>query len=78
MEVDQKFSMKLQDYKHVEEPAQENNNYSKHQMVLGFELYLVVNSIPYLIPSVPFVILAVMGNIRLHDHPRKFRKCLDC
>ena len=41
--------MKFQDYKHVEEPAQENNNYSNYQMVLGFELYLAVDSIPYLI-----------------------------
>lgn len=42
--------MKFQDYKHAEEPAQENNHYSKYQMVLGFELYLAVDSIPYLIP----------------------------
>ena len=42
--------MKFEDYKHAEEPAQENNHYSKYQMVLSFELYLVVDSIPYLIP----------------------------
>ena len=42
--------MTLKDYKHVEEPAQENKHYSKYQMVLGFELYLDTDSIPYLIP----------------------------
>ena len=42
--------MELQEYKHVEEPAQENKHYSKYQMVLGFELYLAVDLIPYLIP----------------------------
>ena len=50
LDEDPKFSMKYQDYKHAEEPAQENKNYSKYQMVFGFELYLEVDSIPYLIP----------------------------
>ena len=40
--------MELQDYKHVEEPAPGNKHYSKYQMIMGFELYLVVDSIPYL------------------------------
>ena len=39
--------MKFQGSKHAEEPAQENNNYSKYKMVLGFELYLMFDSIPY-------------------------------
>ena len=46
LEEDQKFSMKFQDYKHVEEPAQENNHYSKYQLAFGFELYLAIDSIP--------------------------------
>ena len=49
LEEDQKFAMKLQNYKHAEESTQENNRYSKYQMVLGFELYLAADSIPYLI-----------------------------
>ena len=42
--------MTLKNYKHVEETAYENKHYSKYQMVLGFELYLAVDLIPYLIP----------------------------
>ena len=41
--------MKLQDYKHVEKPAQENKHYSKYQIIMDFELYLVVDLTPYLI-----------------------------
>jgi len=68
--------MKLQDYKHVEEPAQNNKNYSKYQMVMGSELYLVVNLIPYLISQVPLVILVVMGNVLLNGPLHKFCKIL--
>ena len=41
--------MELQDYKHVEEPAQENSHCSNYKIVLGFDLYMEIDFIPYLI-----------------------------
>lgn len=66
--------MKLEDYKHVDEVAQENEHYSKYQMIMGFGLYLVFDFIPYLISWVPVVILVVMGNVLSDDPLHKFYK----